>query len=427
MFAPRTGWLAVVPLLIACSGSSDDSGAGATSSKGGASSGGGSGGLTGNGGWAQGGSGGGSAGITGTGGTSGGGGGSAGGGPCAGKIGQHCGAELGLDASKLYACNDGQASEVETCTGTCIQHGDGSDACPCPNGNGTFCGGHGIPGDATKLYACQDGVITLDKECGGTCDVGSPDACSACPNGNGAYCGGDGIQGDSNTLYNCSGGVLSVVQVCPVSCKVNPPGVADACASCPSGNGAYCGSELNQDPNTLYNCTDGTVSVIEKCGSTCHVSAAGVADYCEGGSSGTGTLSCSNLQWWNSNHTYEWQLNNGGYYWYDTDLAVGSGTPIQLRNDSKLVADPVVAWGWQPQFIDQSSGERFQFLHLRPNSQDMYTTSVGTTYKAGTVVGLSGGDTAATGYPTYSTGAHLCVETLVPFTQAFPPGQDACQ
>jgi hypothetical protein len=414
----RFGTLFVLFATIACSGSGDDSQS-ATSS-GGASSGGGLGGLSSTGGWAQGG-GGGAAGSAGTGGS----GGSAGGGPCAGKIGQHCGATLGLDAQKLYACNDGQATEVMSCSGACIEHGDGSDACPCPNGNGTFCGGHGISGDPAKLYDCQDGVITLNKECGGSCNVGSPDACSACPNGNGAYCGGDGIQGDSNTLYDCSGGVLSVIQVCPAGCQVMPAGVADTCGSCPSGNGAYCGSELNQDPNTLYNCNNGTVSVLEKCGSTCHVSAPGVADYCEGGSTGTGSLSCGNLQWWNSAHTYDWQLQNGAYYWYDTDLAVGTGTPIQLRHDSKLVDAPVKAWGWQPQFIDQVTGERFQFLHLRPS--DKYTTAVGTTYKAGTVVGLSGGDTADTGYNTYSTGAHLCVETLVAFSQAFPKGQDACQ
>ncbi len=397
--------------VIGC-GSSDSSagGQGGTNSDGG-----GSGGIPGSGGFPNTG---GSAGSS-TGGSGG------AGGPCEGQIGQHCGSALGLDASKLYACNDGIANEIETCSGACIVHGDGSDSCPCPDGNGTFCGGHGIPGDAAKLYQCQDGVVTLDKECGGSCNVGSPDSCSSCPNGDGAYCGGNGINGDKDTLYNCNGGVLSVIQKCPVTCQVKPAGVADTCGYCPSGNGAYCGGSLNADPNTLYNCQDGTLSVIEKCAGTCHVSAAGVADYCEGGTTGGGTLSCSNLQWWNSAKTYEWTLANGGYTWYDTDLAVGAGTPIQLRNDSKLVDAPVKAWGWQPQFIDQKTGERFQFLHLTPSAK--YTTGIGTVYKAGTVVGLSGGNTGDTGYPTYSTGAHLCVETLVPYAQAFPPGQDACE
>ncbi len=40
---------------------------------------------------------------------------------------------------------------------------------------------------------------------------------------------------------------------------------------------------------------------------------------------------------------------------------------------------------------------------------------------------LSGGNTADTGYPTYSTGAHLCVQTQVAYRTAFPMGTDACR
>ena len=45
----------------------------------------------------------------------------------------------------------------------------------------------------------------------------------------GLYCGGDYIQGDPNTLYRCSGGDLSVEQVCSNGCEVMPTNVDDQC------------------------------------------------------------------------------------------------------------------------------------------------------------------------------------------------------
>jgi hypothetical protein len=151
------------------------------------------------------------------------------------------------------------------------------------------------------------------------------------------------------------------------------------------------------------------------------------------GPEGCGMPSCSALQWWNAPIGYQY-INNA---WYDTDLRVSSGTPVVLRHASKLDKEGVYAWGWMPEFTDTVTGERFRFLHLRPS--DRYTTSVGTLYDPGTIVGLSGGDTFDTGHPSccddpkaqatctcYSTGAHLCVQTKDPFAAAFPPGQDAC-
>src|SRR5205085_408343 len=49
---------------------------------------------------------------------------------------------------------------------------------------------------------------------------------------------------------------------------------------------------------------------------------------------------------------------------------------------------------------------------------------VGQTYPAGHIVGLSGGDTHDTGYPTYSTGPHLCVQTTQNFRAVFPAGSE---
>ena len=137
-------------------------------------------------------------------------------------------------------------------------------------------------------------------------------------------------------------------------------------------------------------------------------------------SSGGGGLSCSHTQWWNSYITYE----HMSYGWHDTDLGVSHGTAVQLRHASRLDRHGVYGWGWMPEFTDLVTGERFRFLHLLTNER--YTTSVGTTYPAGTIVGLSGGDTAATGLGTYSTGAHLCVQSLASYRAIFPAGHDSC-
>jgi hypothetical protein len=343
---------------------------------------------------------------------------SSGGGPCAGQIGLFCGGSLGLPAGTLYSCNGDMPMVEKQCSAGCVVHGGGADACGCPSGDGLYCG-QTVGADGTKLYDCAGGVLTPSKQCVGACTA-TPATCGACPSGNGLYCG-SGINMDPKTLYNCNAGVLTVAQQCPSPCKVNPPGQADTCGACPSGNGAYCGATLGVDPNKLYNCNNGNLTVTQTCPSTCHVSPPGQADYCEG----NGQLTCSSLQWWNTALTYgPYTLQNGAYTWWDTDLAVPANTPIQLRHDSKLVAAPVEAWGWQPQFIDQATGKRFQFLHLHPTAQ--YTTGVGTVYPAGTIVGLSGGNTGDTGYPTYSTGAHLCVETIDTWLASFPPGNDAC-
>jgi hypothetical protein len=124
------------------------------------------------------------------------------------------------------------------------------------------------------------------------------------------------------------------------------------------------------------------------------------------------------LQWWNAAYTSQ----SMSYGWHDTDLAVSSSTPIQLRNSSRLIAHGVYGWGYMPTFVDTVTGKTFRFLHLRPQHQ--YATEIGRTYPAGFIVGLSGGDTKDTGYGVYSTGAHLCVQTPgdTPFRVAFPAG-----
>lgn len=133
------------------------------------------------------------------------------------------------------------------------------------------------------------------------------------------------------------------------------------------------------------------------------------------------TLSCGNVQWWNSYITYGPYVSYG---WWDTDLGVSSGTPVQLRHASLLDRTGVYAWGYMPEFTDLVTGKRFRMLHLRPANQ--YATTIGKIYPAGYIVGLSGGDTYETGLGKYSTGAHLCIQTLDKYRNCFPAGRDAC-
>src|ERR1019366_3491747 len=98
----------------------------------------------------------------------------------------------------------------------------------------------------------------------------------------GSYCGGDQVSGDPSLLFQCSGGNLSAGQPCDSGCTVNGSG-GDACALAPDGNGQsdgqYCGNDglNNADPNTLYQCTGGALSVSQVCDNGCAV---GAMDVC---------------------------------------------------------------------------------------------------------------------------------------------------
>ena len=142
------------------------------------------------------------------------------------------------------------------------------------------------------------------------------------------------------------------------------------------------------------------------------------------GQSADDLASCRSIQWWHGYRITSNRLESTG--WWDTDLGVSSSTPVQLRHASKLVASGVYGWGWMPTFVDQVTGKKFRFLHLRP--QHMWATQIGKVYAAGTVVGVSGGDTWDTGGAGrgYSTGPHLCVQTLSGFRADFPDTRDAC-
>lgn len=171
---------------------------------------------------------------------------------------------------------------VEDCGSAVVDPGSG------------FCVGkmNGLWCQGDLLVTCQDGGETGSQSCVHGCQsnpVGTPDQCKDgptgdCPFGNGAYCGST-LGLDPNTLYDCVNGQTSVLAPCSAGCEVAPPGQADTCkeekGSCPSGNGDYCGSSVGLDSNTLYTCSDGNYTAKESCQNGCHVAPPGQADYCE--------------------------------------------------------------------------------------------------------------------------------------------------
>lgn len=301
---------------------------------------------------------------------------------CEGRTdGEYCGAELGLDSTRVYTCKGGLADE------------------------GTF---------------CKDGC--LDQVTGDVCASDAADPCFNDPDG--VYCGGE-IGGDPKTLYTCKGNRTEKSEPCKDGCFANSdPKGPDACASDAidpcfnDGDGAYCGDVIGGPAGKVYHCKDKRTASVDECGAPgCINEPAGTADICNG------VVSCGNVQWWTVPLTYGPYKSSSG--WWDTDLAVSKDTPVVLRHASKLDKTGVYGWGYMPEFTDQVTGKRFRMLHLRPSKQN--ATQVGKIYPAGFVVGVSGGDTADTGYPTYSTGAHLCIQTIEDWRVVFPLSKDACK
>lgn len=213
--------------------------------------------------------------------------------------GLYCGSDgVGGDPKTLYRCTNGTAEAVQVCPNGCQTNPPGQDdACVsarCPSGDGLYCGT--IAGqDPDSLYRCNAGAYSFVGVCANGCQVNPPgqnDACKSdsgsgtCPSGNGLYCGGNGVSGDANTLYQCTNGALSVAQACANGCRRMPPGTNDACeaapapGSCPSGNGLYCGAIAGQDPDSLYQCNAGVFSFVGVCGSGCQTMPPGTNDQC---------------------------------------------------------------------------------------------------------------------------------------------------
>jgi hypothetical protein len=108
----------------------------------------------------------------------------------------------------------------------------------------------------------------------------------SCPLGNGLYCGGNMITGSANTLYRCTNGSITVEQTCSAGCYWAPNGQADACVdttqTCTFGNGLYCGGNgIIGNANTLYSCQNGAISVSKVCTAGCAPQPTGFNDVCK--------------------------------------------------------------------------------------------------------------------------------------------------
>lgn len=338
---------------------------------------------------------------------------------------------LALSLSVLYGCSGTlEGSDPEASDGGDLE--TSADAAPPPAV--TACegkpDGDDCASDGKSLVHCKGGVATTEVCAGACADLGAgtdkclSDALEPCFNdADGDYCGA-AIGGDAAKLYHCKDKKTASTEACPAGCWDSPGFGGDKCLSDAvepcfnDADGAYCGDAIGGDANKVYHCKGKKTESTETCTDGCQHNPPGVADTC------AGALSCGNVQWWNSSINYGPYMSSGSSWW-DTDIYALSGTKIQLRHASRLDKHGVYGWGFMPEFTDQVTGRRFRFLHLRPS--DQYTTTVGKVYPAGTVVGLSGGDTADTGKPTYSTGAHLCVQTLDAYRDVFPAGKDPCK
>jgi hypothetical protein len=216
---------------------------------------------------------------------------------CLAGDGLYCGGSVGLDPNTLFSCTAGVYTPSEPCPNGCqVAPAGEPDACKsgsnptaCPSGDGLYCGTT-LGLDANKLYQCSASGTSVADTCDNGCTVappGQPDYCTpgggSCPSGDGLYCGTT-LGLNANTLYQCTGGTTSVAENCPNGCSVAPPGSPDYCTpgggSCPSGNGLYCGGSVGKNPQNLYNCVNGNVTLQQACPNDCVVAPPGSPDYC---------------------------------------------------------------------------------------------------------------------------------------------------
>ncbi len=203
---------------------------------------------------------------------------------------ESCDPALGCESGAPPELDDEDACTLDVCdeAGGVVTH-EPDPACDtlaeCPEGPGVYCGAAlGLEPDT--LYWCTDGDVTPLETCAGGCNalpLGTDDVCAPaeCPYGAGAYCG-SGIGLDPDTLYYCEAGAYTVTHVCGGGCEVSPDGTADACAtsSCPFSSGYYCGDPVGLDPDTLYWCVDGNYEATQICPAGCETQPPGVWDTC---------------------------------------------------------------------------------------------------------------------------------------------------
>lgn len=141
----------------------------------------------------------------------------------------------------------------------------------------------GVGPAGSYFQGCSGGCLTYHYDLIDASLDGKKPIPEVCPTGDGLYCGGNGVGGDPDTLYDCAAGKLTVNQVCGITCKAAPAGQLDECAPCPDGNGEYCGGHgIPGDAHKIYECTNGALSVLSPC-STCLWEPSGTPDQCLAG------------------------------------------------------------------------------------------------------------------------------------------------
>lgn len=235
---------------------------------------------------------------------------------CPADDGAYCGGHgIGGAPHVLYVCAGGELEVSEHCDEECVPVGPGgSDHCvlpsmtptmrtmrtmpmtptpACPNGDGMYCGGHGVIGDADVLFHCASGDLAVVSGCEHGCEAegdGGSDRCAtvatpSCPLGDGLYCGARVEDGVHDSLYFCAQGVFQLVQACQAGCeRSSAPGddrCRDAPADCPAVDGTYCGGHgVAGSGSTLFTCSSRMIRAATACAERCELSDSAGQDRC---------------------------------------------------------------------------------------------------------------------------------------------------
>ncbi len=225
-------------------------------------------------------------------------------------------------------------------TGSSSSSGGGSGNGCTSKPNGLYCGSS-LGLDSTILYKCTNGTVdtTGNQSCSFGCNVqpqGTADYCNpnpggSCPNNkNGKYCGsGLGSQYEQNSLYNCNSGSISKINSCALGCLQKPPGTDDVCKTstggggnaCPS-NGYFCGNTLGLDPNNLYHCSSGVITLDAQCQFGCQPKDPGIPDACYPQGQGGGGSGEMVRLYQDSNNTGSIRFERGKGEWEDPERGV---------------------------------------------------------------------------------------------------------
>jgi hypothetical protein len=156
---------------------------------------------------------------------------------------------VGISLLVLAGCasttdDNGEESGEQTSAVQLIPVNRGRLAGECAQGDGLYCGGHGVSAPSAYLFRCSGSRVINAGQCVGGClrmPDGQNDTCatsvgggdgppaSACPYGNGLYCGGNGVAGGLSSLYSCVNGAKSYVSFCSSGCVREAAGINDHC------------------------------------------------------------------------------------------------------------------------------------------------------------------------------------------------------